>query len=162
MSELVSLDEETKRLLAAILGFAAAVRQAEPRRHDQDGGLGLNRAMRRQGLTSRHASALLTIALWEPMSVTELADRHHVAVKTASLVAVDLEQAGLVERRQDATDRRRTILIVARRKERLIAEGLRRRAGPLQRTLRQLTAAQRHGLITGLETLVREMSGAVR
>ena len=158
----VSLDEESKRLLAAILGFVAVVRHEGPPAPDRDAGLGLRRAMRQYGLTSRHASALLAIALWGPMTVTELAERHRVGLKTASLVAIDLEQAGLIERRQDATDRRRTILVVARRKERLIAEGLTRRAAPLQRTLLQLSKVHQQGLITGLETLVREMSGTAR
>jgi DNA-binding MarR family transcriptional regulator len=159
MSEPGSLDEETKQLLAAILEFAALVRRDEPRPQQRDAGVGLGRAMGKHGLTARHASALLTIALWGPMSVTQLADRHHVAVKTASLVAVELEQAGLVERRQDATDRRRTILVLARRKKRLIAAGLTTRAAPVQRTLLQLNRPQRQNLITGLAILVREMSG---
>jgi DNA-binding MarR family transcriptional regulator len=92
------------------------------------------------------------------MSVTELARRHHVMVKTASLIAVELEQAGLVERRHDPADRRRTILTIAEGRERAVNEGLEKRAAHLRRTLDRLTPSQREGLITGLEVLAEEIS----
>lgn len=159
MSDPTALGEDTKRLLAAILEFSAVMRRDAPR-EERDSRLGLGRAMRRHALATRHASALLSIALWGPMSVTELAERHRVAVKTASLVAVELERAGLIARRQDARDRRRTILAVAPGKAQLIAQGLTKRAAPLQRTLGQLTKTQRNGLIRGLEMLARETLAA--
>lgn len=152
------LDEETKGLLAAILEFSAVMRRDEPRAERSDSGLGLSRAMREHGLGTRHASALLSIALWGPLTVTQLARRHHVLVKTASLVAVELEAAGLIERSEDPDDRRRTILTIIRSKQRVVEEGLKSRAAPLRRTLEQLTPAQRKGLIAGLESLAREMS----
>jgi hypothetical protein len=43
-------------------------------------------------------------------------------------------------------------------KERLVNEGLSKRAAELQRTLDRLTPSQRDGLITGLEVLTKEMS----
>lgn len=105
-------------------------------------------------------TALLSLALYGPMTVTALAKRHHVMVKTASLIAVELETAGLIERREDPADRRRTIVAIAKGKERAVDNGLSRRAAPLQRTLARLSAAQRDGLITGLEVLTEEMSRA--
>jgi DNA-binding MarR family transcriptional regulator len=164
MKDLTSvLDEDLKRLLAAILEFSSVMRRDEPGGVDKpDHGLGLTRAIWEHGLGQRHASALLSVALWGPMTVTELARRHHVEVKTASLVAVELEQAGLLGRQDDPADRRRTILTVARGKERIVAEGLKKRAGPLRRALDQLTAAQREGLITGLELIARQMPGHPR
>lgn len=149
------LDEDVKRLLAAILEFTAVIRRDEPSTENRDPGLGLGPALRRQGLGARHASALLTIALWGPMTVSDLARRHHVAVKTASLVAVELEQAGLIDRRPDPRDRRRTVLTVAAGKQRLVEQGLRRRAAPLRSTLDRLSRAEAHGLISGLEMLAR-------
>jgi DNA-binding MarR family transcriptional regulator len=109
-------------------------------------------------LGTRHITALLSIGLDGPMTVTALAKRHDVSVKTASLIAVELETAGLIERREDPADRRRTIVAIAKGKERAVDDGLNRRAAPLQRTLSRLSAAQRDGLITGLEVLVEEMS----
>lgn len=114
--------------------------------------------MQEHKLEQRHASALLTIALYGPMSVTQLAQHHRVTLKTASLVAVELEQAGMIERREDSADRRRTMLTVAPGKQRIVERGLEKRAAGLQRTLDRLTSAQQDGLIAGLEVLVEEMA----
>lgn len=152
------LDDDAKRLLTAILEFSAVMRREESNAEPGDSGLGLSRAMREHGLGTRHASALLSVALWGPMSVTELARRHHVLVKTASLVAVELEQAGLLDRNPDPSDRRRTILAVAAGKERIVQGALSRRAAPLRSVLDRLSKPQREGLISGLEALAAEMS----
>jgi DNA-binding MarR family transcriptional regulator len=153
-------DEDLKRLLAASLELFSVGRRQQPSSAAADAGLALGEAMRRNGLGARHASALLSIALWGPLTVTELARRHHVMVKTASLVAVELEQAGLIDRRHDPADRRRTILAIAMDKEKITSAGLRRRAEPLRRTLDKLTAVQREGLIKGLELLAQNMAEA--
>lgn len=149
------LDEDVKRLLAAIMEFTPVIRRDESPTTGRDRGLGLGPMLRRRGLGARHASALLTIALWGPMTVTDLARRHHVMVKTASLVAVELEQVGLVDRHPDPRDRRRTILTIAVGKQRLVEQGLRRRAAPLRSTLDRLSRDQAEGLIRGLEMLAR-------
>ena len=149
------LDDERKRLMAAVLEFSALIRRHEPNESPR---FALGRTMRKHGLEQRHASALLTIALYGPMTITQLAGRHHVTLKTASLIAVELEQAGLIQRREDPTDRRRTIVTIAKGKERAIHEGLNNRAAHLTRTLDRLTPEQRDGLITGLETLTEEMA----
>jgi DNA-binding MarR family transcriptional regulator len=148
-------DDERKRLLAAILEFSSLIRRPEP---DESSRLALGRTMRKHGLEQRHTSALLTIALYGPMTITQLAGRHRVTLKTASLIAVELEQAGLIQRREDPTDRRRTIVTIPKAKERAINEGLNNRAAHLARTLNRLTPQQREGLITGLETLTEEMA----
>ena len=159
------LDEDCKRLLAAILELSLLQREQPrrqpqpqephteaPQRQEVSSPLGLDRAMRAHGLGARHATALLSVALYGPMTITQLATRHHVMVKTASLIAVGLEGAGLIERREDPADRRRTIIAIAKGKER------NKRAAPLQRTLDRLTPAQRDGLIASLEVLGEELS----
>ena len=166
------IDERCKRLLAAILDLSLLQRE-QPRRQQPQSGepqtgkspgqearspLGLDRAMREHGLGARHVTALLSVALYGPMTVTQLAERQRVMVKTASLIAVELEGAGLVERREDPADRRRTIIAIAKGKERAVDEGLTKRAAPLQRTLDRLIPAQRDALIAGLEALGEELS----
>jgi DNA-binding MarR family transcriptional regulator len=98
------------------------------------------------------------------MTITQLAARHHVTVKTASLIAVELEHAGLIDRRADPADRRRTIITIAKGKQRAANEGVKARTTRLQRALDRLTPSQRRGLITGLEVLTDEISreGSVR
>jgi DNA-binding MarR family transcriptional regulator len=149
------LDDGRKRLMAAILELSALVRRPEP---NESSGLTLGRTMRKHGLEQRHSGALLTIALYGPLTITQLAGRQHVTLKTASLIAVELEQAGLIQRREDPADRRRTIVTIAKGKERAINEGLNNRAAYLARALDRLTPQQREGLITGLEMLTEEMA----
>jgi DNA-binding MarR family transcriptional regulator len=153
-------DDDVKRLLAAVLEFSSVMRRDEPRQESTVSGLGLSRAMREHGLGTRHASSLLSVALHGPTTVTQLARRCHVSVKTASLVAVELERAGLVERDHDPADRRRTILTIPVDKQQVVEEGLKKRAAPLRRTLERLTPEQREGFIRGLELLAQEMVGA--
>jgi DNA-binding MarR family transcriptional regulator len=152
------LDDERKRLLAAILELTSLMRRPEPRRDRSPSRLGLGAVMREHGLGARHMSALLSVALHGPMTVTQLAQRHHVTLKTASLITVELEQAGLIDRREDPSDRRRTIVAIAKGKERAVNDGLSKRAADLQRTIDRLTPSQRDGLITGLEILAEEMA----
>ena len=165
-------DQYCKRLLAAILELSLLQREQprrrqpqvherqteEPRRHEGSSPLRLDRVMRAHGLGARHATALLSVALYGPMTVTQLATRHHAMVKTASLIAVELERAGLIERREDPADRRRTIVAIAKGKEQAVDAGLTKRAAPLQRALDRLTPAQRDGLIASLEVLGEELS----
>lgn len=154
-STATELGNERKQLMAAIVEFASLLRRPEPAGQSK---LGLGRIMQRHGLEPRHTTALLTIALYGPMTVTQLAQRHHVSLKTASLIAVQLQQAGLIQRREDPTDRRRTILTLAKGKEQAIIDGLDNRAAHLGRTLERLSPAQREGLITGLRVLAEEMA----
>jgi DNA-binding MarR family transcriptional regulator len=151
-------DDDWKRLLAAIFAFSSLLRRPEPPHQQPSSRLALGRVMQAHGLGTRHASALLLVALHGPMTVTQLAQHHHVQVKTASLLAVELEQAGLLQRREDPADRRRTIITIANGMERAVDRGLNNRAAPLQRALDRLTPAQREGLITGLEVLTEELS----
>jgi DNA-binding MarR family transcriptional regulator len=152
------IDDERKRLLAAILELTSLMRRPEPRRDRSPSRLGLGAAIQEHGLGARHISALLSVALYGPMTVTQLAKRHHVTLKTESLITVELEQAGLIDRREDPTDRRRTIITIAKGKERAVNDGLSKRAADLQRTMDRLTPSQRDGLITGLEILAEEMA----
>ncbi len=52
----------------------------------------------------------------------------------------------------------RTILTLAKAKEKAIHQSLDNRVAHLQRTLNRLTPAQREGLITGLQVLAEEMA----
>jgi DNA-binding MarR family transcriptional regulator len=92
------------------------------------------------------------------MTITQLAERQRIKLKAASLTAVELEKAGLLERREDPADRRRTILSIPKTKEHAISEGLLTRAEHLQRTLDRLTPSERRALIKGLEALTEEMA----
>jgi DNA-binding MarR family transcriptional regulator len=150
------IDDDTRQLLAAILDFTSTQRRDEAA--ERPSALGIGPALQRHGLAARHTSALLTVALHGPMTITQLAERQRIRLKAASLTAVELEQAGLLQRREDPTDRRRTIVAIPKNKERAVNQGLLNRANHLRRTLDRLTPQQRDGLITGLNTLTEELA----
>jgi DNA-binding MarR family transcriptional regulator len=109
-------------------------------------------------LTPRHLTALHHIVLTGAQSVSELAARMHVALPTASLLVGDLDRAGLVERAEDPTDRRRTIVRITDEHWDACAEFLERRVAPVRRALGQLKPAERRAFVRGLQLLVGEFT----
>ena len=107
-------------------------------------------------LTPRHLTALHYILLTGPQSVGELAARMHVALPTASLLVGELDRAGLVERAEDPTDRRRTIVRITDEHWDACTEFLERRVAPVRRTLSRLKPAERKAFVHGMQTLVSE------
>src|SRR5271167_4581001 len=69
-------------------------------------------AMERASLGKRHGSALLAVAAVEPIGVSELAKRLGLLLSSTSTLVGELSRAGLIERREDERDRRRTIVRV--------------------------------------------------
>src|SRR2546423_11424002 len=69
-------------------------------------------AMERASLGKRHATALLSVAAAEPISVSELAKRLGLLLSSTSTIGGELSRAGMVERAEDEEDRRRTIVRV--------------------------------------------------
>src|SRR4051794_28320353 len=64
-------------------------------------------------LAPRHLSLLSYLLFDGPLTVTELAGRLEVAPTTASLMVGDLSRKGVLERREDEADRRRTIVSIS-------------------------------------------------
>src|SRR5271154_5047346 len=75
-------------------------------------------------LAPRHLGAFAIIALEGPLSVSELAERGSFALSTTSLLVTQLAEAELVERHEDETDRRRTVVSVAPNYRRMSEEVL--------------------------------------
>src|SRR5258708_35404172 len=85
-------------------------------------------------LGPRHIPALLFLYHDGPMGVGELAGRLGVGLTVASQMVGDLDRAGLVERRQDEADRRRTIVDVASSARGEVARWVQTRELPMRRT----------------------------
>lgn len=66
--------------------------------------------LRSMSLAPRHLSLLSYLVFDGPALVNELATRLEVAPTTVSLMVGDLSRQGVVERRSDPADRRRTIV----------------------------------------------------
>jgi DNA-binding MarR family transcriptional regulator len=106
----------------------------------------------------RHLPVLLSLAVEGPMSVRELAARIGLAPATASLLTNELNRAGLLERREDDHDRRRTIVSLPEEYRGLFEETARRRLAPLERTLDRLSPRARTQFIEALRILSEELA----
>jgi DNA-binding MarR family transcriptional regulator len=94
-------------------------------------------------LAPRHLSLLAYLLFDGPMSVNELAARLEVAPATVSLMVGELSRKGILERREDDTDRRRKIVSLADEYRPAIDGWLGRGAAAWRKALEPLTADQR-------------------
>lgn len=91
------------------------------------------------GLTAPRLSALSVIVFRGPLTVGELARAEQVRPPTISRLVSDLEEDGLVRRREDSEDRRVRWVEATEEGMRLLQEGRRRRVDRLARRLRSLS-----------------------
>jgi DNA-binding MarR family transcriptional regulator len=113
-------------------------------------------ALRSFSLTPRHLSLLSYLLFDGPMGVNELASRLEVAPTTVSLMVGDLSRQGILSRRENDADRRRTIVSIAEEHREAIEEWLARGAKAWRVALEPLTPAQRTLVIETLRTYERE------
>ena len=111
-------------------------------------------------LAPRHVGALAVVALYGPLTVSELAGREGLALSTASLLVTQLSQAGLVERSEDAEDRRRTVVSVAPAFRRESEAALESKLAPIRRALARMGTRRATATLEGLEVLVEEITGS--
>jgi DNA-binding MarR family transcriptional regulator len=109
-------------------------------------------------LSPRHVAALEQIR-GGPVTVGELASRLGLTLPTVSGVLADLDRAGLVERRPDPADRRRTIVQIIPGQAILIGEWLDGTARPLARVLDKLTPGEQETFLKAMELLETELRG---
>jgi DNA-binding MarR family transcriptional regulator len=107
-------------------------------------------------LGPRHMPPLFALAMGGPASVGELATRIDLAPTTTSLLVNELSRAGLVERREDDGDRRRTIVEVSEHIRGMLVEHASTRLAMVQRTLDRLEPEARTHFVQGLRALVEE------
>lgn len=111
-------------------------------------------------LAPRHVVALAVIAMDGPLTVSELARREGLALSTASLLVTQLSEVGMVERREDAHDRRRTVVSVSPAYRRDGEAALQSKLAPLRRALSRMGSRRATALLEGLAILVEEISCA--
>jgi DNA-binding MarR family transcriptional regulator len=108
----------------------------------------------------RHIAALMQVVSHEGTSVTTLASRLGVSLATASQVVTDLEIAGLVERFEDPTDRRRTLVKITSTHRALAQAILDTRLRPVQRALDRMRPADQRAVVRGLQLIAEELDGS--
>lgn len=91
------------------------------------------------GLTAPRLSALSVIVFAGPLTVGQLADAEQVRPPTVSRLIKELEAEGLVEREQDAQDRRVQRVRATAKGRRLLDTGRRRRVARLAAELERLS-----------------------
>jgi DNA-binding MarR family transcriptional regulator len=104
-------------------------------------------------LGRRHVAVLAHVAADGPASVSDLAAALGLSLPAASTLTRELEDAGLVERREDPADRRRTVVAVDPATGRAVADWLRARDAPLERALASLDEGERAAFLKGLRAL---------
>jgi DNA-binding MarR family transcriptional regulator len=146
-----AVDEQALQLIHLLRGV---MRQMRRRKLPE-----LAREAAASGLVGRrHLPVLLSLAAEGPASVRELAGRMGLAPATASLLTIELNRAGLLERREDEHDRRRTIVSLPEEYRGLLLDVARRRLAPLERTLERLSPSARTQFIEGMRILGEELA----
>jgi DNA-binding MarR family transcriptional regulator len=110
-------------------------------------------------LSPRHVAALEQLREG-PLSVGTLADQLDLSLSTVSGVLADLDQAGLVERSTDQTDRRRTIVQIRPGARLAVEEWLDHVSAPLARVLDRLDTDERAAFIKAMDMLEAEFRGS--
>jgi DNA-binding MarR family transcriptional regulator len=109
-------------------------------------------------LAPRHLSLLAYLVFDGPLGVTELAARLEVAPATVSLMVADLSRQGVLERREDDVDRRRTIVSIAPAHQQSVTDWLAAGGRAWQTALEPLTPDQRRLVVETLQAYEREVS----
>ncbi|MDA8357016.1 MAG: MarR family winged helix-turn-helix transcriptional regulator [Actinomycetota bacterium] len=146
-----TLDNQASELL---LSFARLMRNS---RHEEAAPSHIKTLLRSGELAPRHLGVFAVIALDGPLSVSELARQEGFALSTASLLVTQLADAGLVERREDPGDRRRTVVSVAPAHRRESEEVLASKLAPLRRALERMGKERAAALVQGLRFLAEEV-----
>jgi DNA-binding MarR family transcriptional regulator len=148
-----SRSEVSQAQLAELLPLLTGMAKAMTRRA-QEVPDAIKLDWQRYGLAPRHMRLLVSLALTGPMSVSEISARLDVGLATASLLVGELGRTGLVIRREDATDRRRTIVELAPAHREAVRNFVSRRAGVIKAALETLEPKEREGLVKGLRAIV--------
>ena len=107
--------------------------------------------------------SLLAYLLYDGrLTINELAARLEIAPATVSLMVGDLSRKGVVERREDDADRRRTIVSVAEESRPAVDAWLARGAVAWRKALQPLSHAERRMFVDTLLAYEREVSGEER
>ncbi|GGS94486.1 transcriptional regulator [Nonomuraea spiralis] len=116
-------------------------------------------ALRSLSLAPRHLSLLAYLLFDGPTTVNELAGRLEVAPATVSLMVGELSRKGVLERREDDADRRRTIVSIAPDHQEAITEWLGYGATAWRTALEPLTPGERHTFVRTLLAYEQALSG---
>jgi DNA-binding MarR family transcriptional regulator len=113
-------------------------------------------AFEQASLGPRHVPALMTVTFEGELSVSELAEKLALSLSTTSLMVGELSRAGLLERSEDETDRRRTIVRLNEDYREGVDSWLHERLDPFRRALERLSPRVRANFLEGWRVLGEE------
>jgi DNA-binding MarR family transcriptional regulator len=154
-SRVPSLDEQVRELIGLFAGIVKGFKEDREEEKPAE----LQRAFDEGSLGERHFPPLIVLSLEGPMSVSELADRVGLTVATTSLLVGELSKAGLVDRREDEQDRRRTIVSLTEEIRKIAEPRIQEHLQPFKRTLERLSPAARAHFMEGVRVLNDEAGG---
>jgi DNA-binding MarR family transcriptional regulator len=149
------MDEQVRELVGLFAGIFKGFKQDRGEEKPEE----LQRAFEEGSLGERHFPPLIVLSLEGPQSVSELADRVGLTVGTTSLLVGELSKAGLVERREDEQDRRRTIVSLTEEISKIAEARVQEHLEPFRRTLERLSPAARAHFMEGVRVLNEEAGG---
>lgn len=119
--------------------------------------IGLLRQLRREddaiGITAPRLSALSVVVFGGPLTLGQLATAEQVKPPTMTRIVTGLEEDGLVERRDDASDARLTQIHATAKGRRILAAGRARRVESLAAAVKLLDKKPRAELGAGVRVL---------
>jgi DNA-binding MarR family transcriptional regulator len=104
-------------------------------------------------LGRRHVAVLAQLGSEGERTVGELARELGLSLPAASKLTRDLEDHGVVERREDPDDRRRTVVALSAGTGRRLRSWFDRRSKPLEQALAALDEKERAAFLKGLRAL---------
>ncbi len=149
-----TVDDDLKALMRLIARFMRRVRDP-----DEDVPEELRALLSEAGLSNRHLTPLVSLALEGPASVGELAERMALGATTTSQLVNELCRGALVRRTEDARDRRRTIVSVEEPYRPLVERCARARVEPLRQALGLLAPEARRDFIRSWRVMVDVCEG---
>jgi DNA-binding MarR family transcriptional regulator len=108
-------------------------------------------------LSPRQVAVLAHVASSGPMTVGEVAHEVGLSLPAASKLIRDLASHGLLERREDEEDRRRTVVDLGAEAAVAVRAWLAERNRPLEKALDALTADERAAFLKGLHALAHAL-----
>jgi DNA-binding MarR family transcriptional regulator len=113
-------------------------------------------AFESNALGPRHMPVMIAVTLEEGLSVSEIAGQIGLSLATTSLLVGELSRAGLVERTEDQSDRRRTLVTLHEDHRAVMQEFVPKIVEPMRLTLEALDPPARAGFLEGLRLLEQQ------
>jgi DNA-binding MarR family transcriptional regulator len=148
-----TIEEDLDELSSLLLETIRGLKQSSPPPPQE-----LRDAAERGALGPRHMPALLAVAAAGPLSVSELARRLGLGLSSTSTIVGQLSRAGLLERAEDETDRRRTIVRLHDDHREVMGRWAAQARAPMRATLERLTPQARAQFVEGWRILHEEVT----